>query len=125
MHPFWMLIACSLVNLTSWAQAKPVIEQMLEESGGNPIWFTTVDPEWLEEMLQPLGLQKRRATMLPKLAMVWLEHPPRDHHDVSKMPGCGKYASDSWAIFVEGLTDVEPTDLNLIWYMNNVVKKRA
>jgi hypothetical protein len=34
------------------------------------------------------------------------------------MPGCGKYAADSWAVFVEGRTDVEPDDGKLNWYID-------
>lgn len=34
-----------------------------------------------------------------------------------RLSGCGRYASDSWAIFVEERRDVEPTDGKLKWYL--------
>ncbi|KKK75781.1 hypothetical protein LCGC14_2870280 [marine sediment metagenome] len=36
----------------------------------------------------------------------------------SWLPGCGKYAADSWAIFMEGRLDVEPNDGKLNWYLD-------
>ena len=43
--------------------------------------------------------------------------------DVLTLPGCGRYAADSWAIFVEGRLDVSPSDGKLNWYVETKVKK--
>jgi len=113
--PFWMLVSCSLVNLTTWRQAEAPFEKMREMSGGDPAWFSQVDDATLNDILRPLGLWRRRSGLLRRMAAAWVESPPETHEDVLDLPGCGKYASDSWAIFVEGIKGVEPRDhlLNL------------
>ena len=75
------------------------------------------EPERLQRPLRPLGLFKRRAIILPRFANAWLLARPRTYDDVMQMPGCGKYAADSWAIFVEDRVDVEPKDGKLNWYL--------
>lgn len=110
-----MLVACSLVNLTNWETAEPVHTALaagytVEEIAGS-------EPERFHDLLRPLGLWNRRSLSLVRLARAWLQAPPANAGDVAKLPGCGKYASDSWAIFVEGRTDVDPTDGKLNWYL--------
>jgi methyl-CpG-binding domain protein 4 len=59
----------------------------------------------LQDLLRPLGLQNRRADLLRRLTEDWLSgKPPGLCH------GVGRYALDAWAIFVEGRTDVSPSD---------------
>lgn len=59
----------------------------------------------LGDLLRPLGLQNRRAQTLRKLTEDYLAgKPPERTH------GVGQYALDAWAIFVEGRTDVDPSD---------------
>lgn len=115
--PFWMLVACQLVNLTTWRQARPCFE-WLRETSVDPINLAMADPEDLHEHLEPLGLWRRRASMLPRFARSWLTRRPVTAKDVLMMPGCGKYAADSWSIFVEGDLGVEPNDGKLNWYLD-------
>lgn len=114
--PFWLLVACILVNMTNWKQAKPVLNELrgwyFDESH-----VALLDEEDLYEFLRPLGLWKRRSKSIINLAKAYHAKPPKTAEDVLKLPGCGKYAADSWAIFVEGRTDVEPTDKVLIHYL--------
>lgn len=114
---FWMLVACQLVNLTTWQQARPAFEHMTAlYDGAEDLRYAGVGE--LRSPLRPLGLWKRRAVMLPRFADAWVRGRPSTAEDVMKMPGCGRYASDSWAIFVDGRTDIEPTDGKLKWYLN-------
>jgi endonuclease III len=119
--PFWMLVACSLVNLTTWYQAKPALEAILERYG-TPEALARAAPEDLHDVMRPLGLWRRRSVTLVKLAARWLELPP-GRVNIMKLPGCGQYAADSWAIFVEGRTDVDPTDGKLSWYLRQLREK--
>ena len=117
-RPFWMLLACQLVNQTTWLQAGPAHRELMR-------WHTIRSlaaerPDTLHDLLRPLGLWRRRAIILPRMADAWLRRRPRTYDDVLALPGCGKYAADSWAIFVEGRTDVEPSDGKLNWYMDNL-----
>ena len=108
--PFWMLVACQLVNLTTWRQARPAFE-WIRETAVEPLNLSLADPPDLEDVLRPLGLWRRRAVMLPRFAGAWLRGRPETAEDVIRMPGCGRYAADSWAIFVERRFDVEPDDV--------------
>lgn len=120
-QPYWMLVACSLVNLTNWETARPVHAGLMADYTVGEI--AALDPEDLHERLQPLGLWRRRSASLVKLACAWLERPPSTAADVLKLPGCGRYASDSWAIFIDGRTDVDPTDGKLTWYLARLHEK--
>ncbi len=108
--PFWMLVACCLVNQTAWKDAEPIFSEMLRKSKSDPRWFLRVDPDFLEEMLEPIGLHRRRAEKLTSMALKWLEINPETRADVLDLPGCGIYAVDSWAIFVEKDYRVQPLD---------------
>lgn len=117
--PFWMMVACTLVNLTTWRQAKPAFE-WLRRSYGTAAALATARPEELVDAMRPLGLWRRRTTMLPRMADAWLRARPRTAEEVLGLPGCGRYASDSWAIFVEGRRDVSPSDGKLAWYLEQL-----
>jgi endonuclease III len=118
--PFWMLVACCLVNLTTWQQARPALEALMARYP-TPLALSLATPEDLHPILHPLGLWRRRAVSLVRLGQEWLRVPgPRGIMDIYRLPGCGKYAADSWAIFVEGRTDVNPTDGKLSWYLRQL-----
>lgn len=113
---FWMLVACQLVNLTTWRQARPAFDHLTHVyEGANDLRFA--GPGELMTPLRPLGMWRRRAVMLPRFAEAWTRGRPSTAEDVMKMPGCGRYAADSWAIFVEDRTDIEPNDGKLRWYL--------
>jgi endonuclease III-like uncharacterized protein len=113
-----MLVACCLVNLTSWRVAEDVWLRLRETHDVKSL--AAAAPESLEEVLRPLGLWRRRSLGLTKLADQWLQCPPERAKDVLSMPGCGKYAHDSWAIFIDGRTDVDPRDGKLNWYLEDM-----
>jgi endonuclease III len=115
-NPFWMLIACQLVNLTTWRQAEPAFRWILA-TYLTPGGLAAAEPSELQAALRPLGLWRRRSITIPRFARTWILKTPDTAEDVLRMPGCGKYASDSWAIFVEDRTDVEPRDGKLNWYL--------
>lgn len=121
-EPFWMLVACILVNRATWEKAAPIFAELQKrfydgETGldGQP-WVTA-------EMLDPLGFQYARQAHLMQFARKWAKDgPPRDFVHVLRYPGCGRYASDSWRIFVEEkIENVIPTDKKLYAY---VVERR-
>lgn len=118
-----MLVACSLVNLTTWQQAKPALEA-IEARYGCPEKLSRAHPGELHDVLRPLGLWRRRSISLVGLAARWLEVDP-SRVNIHSLPGCGKYAADSWAIFMEGRTDVEPSDGKLSWYLEQQRTERC
>lgn len=115
-EPFWMLVACQLVNLTSWRQAKPVFEAMRVRWPGH-VELSEAPIGELEDLLRPLGLFRRQAASLRALAESWRVRVPRTRFDVERIPGCGQYAADSWAIFQEGMLDTKASDRKLLAYL--------
>lgn len=125
-EPFWMLCACVLVNRTRWSQAESVLNEV-RERWPTPHQLSWAGQEELEEVLRPLGFGRQRARRLQDLANEWqrwwvfLQKRPATASDVLTLPGCGKYASDSWAIFVEGRLDVCPTDRALKAFLTDKI----
>jgi len=118
-EPFWMLLACQLVNLTTWEQARPTFYGLYDRHIG-PMALAMTEPEDLHDCMRPLGLWRRRSIIVPRFARAWLQGEPREYDEVLRMPGCGKYAADSWAIFVADDLSVEPKDGKLNWYMDRI-----
>lgn len=121
-EPFWMLVACSLVNLTTWDKAQPVLA-WLRQRYVAPRVLAAADPSDLHDALRPLGLWRRRAITLVKMAQAWVQSPPETSQEVRSLPGCGKYAADTWAIFMEGRSDVQPTDGKLLWHLSQMERQ--
>ncbi len=111
-----MLVACCLVNRTTWQVAGPVHDRIYWR-WPTPEHLAEADLRSLRPMVKHLGLVTARSRHLRLMARRWLEGPPETAEEVMGFPGCGKYAADSWAIFVEGRTDVHPDDGKLTWYM--------
>ena len=65
-------------------------------------------------LIKSLGLYNRRAKTMIKLSREF--NGPWS--DVNDLPGVGKYAADSWRIFVDGMLDVTPTDIKLKKYVD-------
>jgi endonuclease III len=114
-QPFWMLVACSLVNRTTWDKARTV-HSRLKLRYKTAKGLAAAAPEDLHGALRPLGLWRQRSRVLVALAQSFYYWRPSTAEEVARLPGCGKYAADSWAIFIEGRTDVRPDDGKLRWY---------
>jgi endonuclease III len=110
-----MLAACSLVNRTTWDKAR-LVHSRLKLRYRTPERLAAARPEDLHGVLRPLGLWRQRSRSLVALAQAFCLRQPETAEDVAGLPGCGRYAADSWAIFVDGRTDVRPDDGKLTWY---------
>lgn len=110
-----------LLNQTHGSKAVPVFWELLRHFP-TPRALADADLRELTDMLQPIGLHNIRAARLKAFSQAWLELPPwraapgkcRDPkaHDrrlpgttdypltpIAHLPGAGRYAVDSWAIF--------------------------
>jgi endonuclease III len=107
------MVGVIMLNQTGRKPVKTVLPMFLEK------WPT---PEALlrsriidiEEMIQPLGMWRRRAKMLYKMSIDYLSW---DGEDAAKLYGIGKYGSDSYEIFFKNNLTVNPTDKELIRYL--------
>jgi methyl-CpG-binding domain protein 4 len=71
----------------------------------------------LEKILAPCGLVKLKAKRIRGMSQDYLTW---DKNDASKLYGIGKYGSDSYEIFYKNNLNVEPTDKELIKYIQRM-----
>jgi len=108
-QPWRMLLVCSALNLTSWRQVDPVMERFFTR-WPDPHTFLQSTHDEVVDVIRPLGLYNRRAQTWRKLTAAWLSLQNPSNREVSKLPGVGQYALDSWRIFIERDLTVEPED---------------
>jgi len=114
--PWRVMIACIMLNLTSYKQVRNVIWDFFEEYPG-ALCAAEANPSELAEMLRPLGLYNRRAATIIKFSKQY-----SGGLAIEDCHGIGKYALDSYTIFCLRSLDVEPTDSKLIMYMEWATK---
>lgn len=121
LSPFWMIVACCLVNQTHWRVAKTVLAQLQNvcgECSDREAAGKIAAMGSLATILRPLGFQNRRAVSLKRLGILWEANPPQTAEDIRKLPGCGEYAVQSWMIFRENKRPAAVTDHKLQWYLD-------
>ncbi|PON79501.1 DNA-3-methyladenine glycosylase I [Parasponia andersonii] len=112
--PWRVLLICMLLNRTTGLQAQKIISELFTLCP-NAKAATEVASEEIEKIIQPLGLQRKRAVMIQRFSQEYLEE---SWTHVTQLHGIGKYAADAYAIFCTGKWDrVKPTDhmLNYYW----------
>lgn len=127
---FWMLVACILMNRARGSRAREILPILRDRCVDSPGRLALLEVGDIYDLLRPLGFGKRRALFILELArhFAFGRWPPESYVDVLGLPGCGAYASDSWAIFVEDRLDTRASDKELIRYlecMNAHLKWRA
>lgn len=110
--PWKLLVACVLLNRTSHKQVRPLIDELFEAYPSASA-MADADVSVLAQRLKPLGLYNRRASTLVKLSNDYCQ----GEQDVACLYGVGKYALDSYKMFVEcDVNGCAPTDKKLIMY---------
>lgn len=107
--PFQVLVACVLLNRTTREQVDRIWPEVVER-WGEPGPMSRANAAELGEVLRPLGFWRTRAATLKVMALAYIADRPTTAAEVLELPGCGRYAADAWAIFVEGREDVHPFD---------------
>ncbi|XP_068664192.1 methyl-CpG-binding domain protein 4-like protein [Aristolochia californica] len=112
--PWRVLVICMLLNRTSGTQAGRVLSDLFALCPDAKT-ATEVEAEEIEKVIQTLGLQKKRAQMIQRFSIEYLQE---DWTHVTQLHGIGKYAADAYAIFCTGKWNkVRPEDhmLNKYW----------
>jgi methyl-CpG-binding domain protein 4 len=112
--PWKMLVGCIMLNQTHNRQVREVIYDFFEKYP-NPQSINESDREDIVERLRPLGFYNRRANTILRFTHEYIN---KQFENISELYGIGKYASDSYEIFINGNTNVEPTDKILRRYLN-------
>lgn len=116
----------------SWEHMVGVI--MLNQTGRRPVkltlpeflyWFPTphtllqADEDFVKSIIQPLGMVNVRYKRLIGMSRDYLTW---NGDDATMLYGIGKYGSDSYEIFFKQNYAVEPTDKELIRYLDEEVR---
>lgn len=112
--PWQVMVACVLLNQTSRRQVDAVHPELFRRWPGPRQWVDG-DRDAQRELLGPLGLADRRDRLLFLLSWAWVARFPRGFLssparrlqlwrdvDVTRYPGLGRYAADSFRLFVLG-----------------------
>lgn len=97
-QPWRLLVACMMLNQTTAVQVKQVMPKFFERYGG-PRIAAAGNTEFMASLLKPLGLYNRRAKAIQRMSEDFMRE---GWSDVQDFYGIGKYASDSYRIFVLG-----------------------
>ena len=109
-----MLIGCIMLNQTSNKNVRQVIYTFFER-WPNPQSVLSANPDDIREHIRPLGFYNRRTNTILRFSREYIEKP---FNHAYELHGIGKYANDSYEIFIRGNTNVNPTDKILIRYLN-------
>ena len=112
--PWKLLVCCMCLNKTNNKQVKRVIFEFFDRW---PVPSSISDDDFddMSRLLKPLGFYNRRTRQIIKFSKKYVGS---NWNDPLELPGVGKYASDSYKMFVEGTLDVEPTDKKLKEYID-------
>ncbi len=114
-NPWKMLICCILLNQTTNQQVRKVLDPLFDLMS-DPESCIKADPLKIAEIIRPTGFYNIKANRMQKLSRRWIDgfsHP-------TELPGVGKYAMESWDIFVNNRTDFTPSDKKLKLYLDSL-----
>ncbi|XP_074582054.1 uncharacterized protein LOC141838447 isoform X2 [Curcuma longa] len=118
--PWRVLMTCMLLNVTTGFQVEKVLPGLFLMCP-NAEAMSKIDEKEVEEIIRPLGLQKKRAKMLKRFSCEYIRN---DWVYVTELHGIGKYAADAYAIFCNGkMKEVTPRDHKLVAYWKLLCNK--
>lgn len=129
----WALLAgCVLHNRARGKVARPVLDELVRRypTARSMLWRERAEvrsrpaEEELAALFRRLGFQNVRARRILDLARALADRgeAPRD---VTTLPGCGRYAAESFEIFHRGVLLPRPADLELRRYVLWAKRHRA
>lgn len=127
-----MLVGCAMLNQTTRAQVDAVWPEFFRRWPDSVAAAVTAG-DWMgerqmQQVLRPCGLALRKTLTIQKMSRQWTDHFLK-HGEIPEhvlhLYGCGKYADDSYQLFVVGNWDVVPTDKELLAYMGRATREAA
>lgn len=110
--PWMMLVCCILLNQTSNIQVRKVLNPLFDKIK-NPEVCSRLHEDEIIPIIKSTGFSSVKASRIISLSKKWIE----GFNEVSELPGVGRYAKDSWEIFVNGNFSINPTDKKLKMYL--------
>ena len=112
-NPWRMMICCIFLNQTTNIQVRKILSSFFGRFP-NEHSIDETHVQEIAEMIKPLGLYNRRANTIVKFCKGWI----CGFKSVDSLYGLGKYASDSWEIFLNKNYDIQVTDKKLKMYLD-------
>jgi methyl-CpG-binding domain protein 4 len=112
--PWQMLVGCIMLNQTSNRNVRQVIYTFFDR-WPSPQSILNANPDEIREHIRPLGFYNRRTQTIMRFSREYIE---KKFTRACELHGIGKYADDSYEIFIKGNLNVQPTDKILIKYLN-------
>jgi endonuclease III len=103
-----------MLNQTSNRNVRQVIYTFFDR-WPTPQDVVKANPDEIREHIRPLGFYNRRTVTIQKFSEEYINKKFTEAHELY---GIGKYANDSYEIFINGNRNVEPTDVILRAYLN-------
>ena len=111
------MVAVIMLNQTGRKPVKTVAP-IFWSRWRSPQAFLEATPDEVRDVIWSLGMVNRRYERLVQMSLDFIEW---DGIDATKLYGIGKYGSDSYEIFFKNNYTVEPTDKELIRYLEQEV----
>ena len=111
------MVAVIMLNQTGRKPVKTVFPVFMDRWYIPPL-FVLATEEQVKEVIWSLGMVNMRYKRLQKMTQDFLRW---DLNDATELYGIGKYGSDSYEIFFKQNYAVEPTDKELIRYLEQEV----
>lgn len=117
-HKAWKhMVAVIMLNQTGRKPVKRVFPEFMYY-WPSPERFLEGDEKIIRQVIAPLGMSNVRFARLMRMTEDYLTW---DRKDAKMLYGIGKYGSDSYEIFFKNNYSVQPTDKELIRYLNEEV----
>jgi len=111
------MVAVIMLNQTGRKPVKTVFPVFMSK-WPTPLSFSIATEEEIKNVIWPLGMVNVRCKRLQQMTRDFLTW---DGEDATMLYGIGKYGSDSYEIFFKQNYTVQPTDKELIRYLNEEV----
>ena len=115
------MVGVIMLNQTGRKPVKYVLPKFLKKFP-NPRSLLNSTPEQVIDIIKPLGMYNIREKRLRGMSRDYLTW---DKNDANMLYGIGKYGSDSYEIFFKQNYNVQPTDKELIRYLNEEVNTKS
>lgn len=112
-NPFQMLVGCIMLNQTSNKNVRQVIYSFFDR-WPTPQSILEADPDEIREHIRPLGFYNVRTNRIIRFSQDFIS---KSFERAIELHGIGKYADDSYEIFIRGNLTVNPTDKILRRYL--------
>lgn len=115
--PWALLVACIMLNCTTAKQVKQVLPEFFSR-WQSPMEVLRADDDEMVEVLRPLGMMNRRVERIKGMTFDFISLRPDIHPEqIDNIYGVGKYAADSFRIFVLGYLVLDVLDKELRNYV--------